>query len=233
MKSLLGVVFGALAMLALAQAGRAADAPPAPMGPYHVTSYVEVVPTATNQAIGLLKAYRDAARGEGATLLEIYQEVGMPSRFVTREVWRDAQAFEAHSKAASTTDLAGKLKPIEYGPLDVRTHTVHFETPNGRAAGAGQIVIVSHLDVTPNGIPQLLDLMKGLGEGTAKEQGVATYQILRQTGGARNHFRLFEIWANERDWETHNLASHTQTARDGMQVLLGTPYDQRKYTIVN
>ena len=75
--------------------------------------------------------------------------------------------------------------------------------------------------------------MKGLGEGTAKEQGVATYQILRQTGGARNHFRLFEIWANEKDWETHNLASHTQTARDGMQVLLGTPYDQRKYAIVN
>jgi len=232
MKSLLGVVFGALAMLALAQAGRAADAP-APVGPYHVTSFVEVVPTATNQAIGLLKAYRDAARGEGATLIEIYQEVGMPSRFVAREVWRDAQAFEAHSKAASTSDLASKLKPIEYGPLDVRAHTVHFETPNGRAAGAGQIVIVSHLDVTPNGIPQLLDLMKGLGEGTAKEQGVATYQILRQTGGARNHFRLFEIWANEKDWESHNLAAHTQTARDGMQVLLGTPYDQRKYTIVN
>jgi len=204
------------------------------MGPYHVTSYVEVVPTAANQAIGYMKAYRDAARREpGATTIEVYQEVGMPSRFVAREVWRDAQAFEAHSKATSMSELAGKVKPIEYGPVDVRTHTVHFETPNGRAAGAGQIVIVSHLDVTPNGLPQLLDLMKGLGEGTSKDAGVATYQILRQTGGARNHFRLFEIWANEGDWEKHNLAKHTQDFRDGLQSLLGTPYDQRKYTIVN
>jgi len=233
MKSLLSVVFGALAVLAVGNLALAADAP-APVGPYHVTTFVEVVPTAANQAIGFLKAYRDAARREpGATTIEVYQELGMPSRFVAREVWADGQAFDAHSKAASTSDLMSKMKPIEYGPVDVRTHTVHFETPNGRGPAAGSVVIVSHLDVTPNGIPQLLDLMKGLGDGTSKEQGVATYQILRQTGGARNHFRLFEIWTNEGDWEKHNLAAHTQTARNGMQSLLGTPYDQRKYAIVN
>jgi quinol monooxygenase YgiN len=178
------------------------------MGAYHVTAYVEVVPTATAQTAALMKAYRDVARKEpGATMVEVYQEIGMPSRFVTREVWRDAQAADAH--------------------------TVHFETPNARGVAAGSVVIVSHLDVTPNGLPQLIDLMKGLGEGTAKEQGVATYQILRQTGGARNHFRLLEIWANEKAWEAHNLAKHTQDFRDGLAPLLGTPYDQRKYTLVN
>ncbi len=234
MKSLFSVVFCALAMLALAQAARAGDAPPAPMGPYHVTGYVEVVPTATTQTVALMRAYRDAARKEaGATMVELYQELGMPSRFVTREVWRDAQAADAHAKAASTSDLMTKLKPIQYGPTDFRAHTVHFETPTARGAAAGSVVIVSHLDVTPNGLPQLIELMKGLGDGTAKEQGVATYQILRQTGGARNHFRLFEIWASEKDWEAHNLAKHTQDFRDGLAPLLGTPYDQRKYALVN
>lgn len=236
MKSLFGIFFGAALALAVAVSARAGDAPPASMGPIHVTGYVEVVPTATNQMIDLVKQYRDAARGEaGAMTVEIYQELGMPSRLVTREIWRDAQAYDAHSKASSTTALLGKLKSIQYGPTDFRVHDVHFGySPPGAAAPANDsVTIISHLDVTPNGLPQLIDLMKPLGEGTAKEQGAVTYQILRQTGGARNHFRLFEIWANERAWEAHNLAKHTQDFRDGLFVMLGTPYDQRKYQILN
>ena len=91
----------------------------------------------------------------------------------------------------------------------------------------------SHLDVTPNVLPQLLAAMKPLGEGTAKENGLVTYQILRQTAGARNHFRLFEIWSNEAAWEAHNMSAHSQTFRDALYPMLGTPYDQRKYQLVN
>ena len=95
------------------------------------------------------------------------------------------------------------------------------------------MVIISHVDVGPPGIPPLLDLMKPLTEGTAKDAGLVTYQILQQTAGARNHFRFFEVWRNERDWEAHNLAKHTQDFRDGSAPLLGTPYDQRTYRLVN
>jgi quinol monooxygenase YgiN len=48
-----------------------------------------------------------------------------------------------------------------------------------------------------------------------------------------NHFRLFEVWTNEKAWEDHNMAAHTQTFRTKLAPLLGTPYDQRKYTRLN
>lgn len=235
MKSLIAAVFGASLVFAAVTGARAGEAPAAPMGPIHVTGYVEVVPTATAQMVDMVKQYRDAAQGEpGATTIEVYQEVGMPSRLVTREIWADQAAADAHSKAASTNALLGKLKPIQYGPVDFRAHDVYINAgPGGPASGAAPIMIVSHLDVTPNVLPQLLAAMKPFGDGTAKEAGLVTYQILRQTVGARNHFRLFEIWANEQAWEAHNLAAHTQTFRDALYPMLGTPYDQRKYQLVN
>jgi quinol monooxygenase YgiN len=233
MKSLLGLALGAGLAFAVAATARAGDAPAPPMGPVHVTGYVEVTPPSTNQMIDAVKQYRDAARAEpGAMTVEIYQEIGAPSRLVTREIWRDAQASDAHSKGASATALAGKLKPIQYGPTDSRAHDVFFGAGTGSAA-PGNVVIISHLDVAPNTLPALLALMKPFGDATAKEQGVVSYQILRQTAGARNHFRLFEIWSNEQAWEAHNLAKHTQDFRDALFPMLGTPYDQRKYQLVN
>jgi quinol monooxygenase YgiN len=234
MKSLIAAVFGANLVLAAVTGARAGEAPAAPVGPIHVTAYVEVTPPSTGQMVDIVKQYRDAARGEpGAMTIELYQEVGMPSRLVTREIWSDQAAADAHSKAASTTALQGKLKPIQYGPVDYRAHDVYINAGPGGPAGNAPVVIVSHLDVTPNVLPQLLAAMKPLGDGTAKEAGLVTYQILRQTAGARNHFRLFEIWTNEQAWESHNLASHTQTFRDALYPMLGTPYDQRKYQLVN
>jgi quinol monooxygenase YgiN len=233
MKSLFAAVFGASLVFAAATEARAGEATPAPMGPIYVTGYVEVVPTATAQMIDIVKQYRDAAKAEpGAMTVEVYQELGMPSRLVTREIWADQAAADVHSKAASTATLLGKLKPIQYGPTDFRAHDAYINEGRGGASPA-PVVIVSHLDVTPNVLPQLLAAMKPLGEGTAKENGLVTYQILRQTVGARNHFRLFEIWSSEQAWEAHNLAAHTQTFRDGLYPMLGTPYDQRKYQLVN
>jgi quinol monooxygenase YgiN len=44
---------------------------------------------------------------------------------------------------------------------------------------------------------------------------------------------LFEIWASDRAFDAHNLAAHTQGFRNELAPLLGTPYDQRKYTPLN
>ena len=236
MKSLLNVLACAIVAVFVGAtlAVRAGDAPPPPQGPIHVTSFFEVTPGGVNQAIPVLKQYRDAARSEpGATSVQIYQEVGAPFRFVSLSVWRDYSAYEAHLKAGSRSALNQAMKAVEYGPTDTRPHAVHFATPAGKAAGAGGVTIISHLDVPPMGIPQLLDLMKPFSEGVLKQPGIVTYQILRQTAGARNHFRSYEVWASEKDWEAHNLAKYSQDYRTGMAPLLGTPYDQRKYTVVN
>jgi len=235
MKSLLSaLVCAVLAVMGATLAVRAGDAPTAPQGPITTTVFFEVNPSGTNQAITMLKQYRAATKAEpGSTSVQIYQEVGAPFRLLSVEVWRDMAAYETHAKAASTTGLAERMKAVEFGPPDARAHAVHFAAPQGKAPAGGGITIVSHLDVPPNGIPPLLDLMKPFSEAVSKQPGMVTYQVLRQTAGARNHFRSFEVWASDKDWEAHNIAKYSQDYRNGMGPLLGTPYDQRKYTVVN
>ena len=230
MKVFFSMLFCALAVLGFAQNARAVEA----TGAIYVTTFYEVTPGAAGQSATMLKEYRDAARKEpGVMVSDIYQEAGTPSRFVTNEVWRDMGSYEVHTKAIARAQLFQKMLPIQYGPPDARTHIGHYIAPGGGAATANSIIIMSHLDVTPNVLPQLLEIMKPLSEGSAKDPGMQTYQILRQAPGTGNHFRLFEIWASERAFDAHNLAAHTQGFRNDLYPMLGTPYDQRKYTRVN
>ena len=239
MKPLFGALVCLLAILSMGRITEAADiAPAVNEEPVYVTTFIEVMPPAAAQAATVLRAYREAARKEqGALQTEVYQEVGTPSRFVAKELWQTPQAFDSHMKAAANAELFDRLRPIQYGPPDVRTHILYFPATADAVGSAGNppansVFILSHLDVTPPQVPTLLELMKPLAENSIKEAGVRTYEILRQ-GPRGNHFRLFEVWASEKAWEDHNLASHTQTFRNKVEPFLGTPYDQRKYIVLN
>jgi quinol monooxygenase YgiN len=234
MRSLLNALFCALALAGFVQAANAADAPPPTQGPIYVTTFFEVTPGKTAMARAMLREYRDGARKEpGIMSSDLLQEVGMASRFASNEVWRDWAAYDAHVKASLRDQLYTKMLPIQFGPPDARPHLGHFVGPEMGAPTANSVIILSHLDVTPSALPKLLEIMKPLSEGSVKEPGMTKYQILRQAPGIGNHFRLFEVWASERAWDAHNLAAHTQTFRNELAPLLGTPYDQRKYTVVN
>jgi quinol monooxygenase YgiN len=233
MKSLLGALTGALG-LCFAATGLSSAA--APSGAVYVTTFVEVVPEAARQAAGFLRDYRTASRREpGLIEGDVYEEIGAPSRFVTNEVWQDMAAYTAHMDGTARGALWDKLKVIEFGPPDPRVHYPHFVSEKTATPPANSIFVLSHLDVTPNQLPVLLELMNPLTEDSAKESGSEVYEIIRQgtTPGIGNHFRLFEVWASEKAWEDHNLAPHTQTFRNKLAPLLGTPYDQRKYTRLN
>ena len=71
-------------------------------GPTYMMTYVEVIPSTTNQAIAALKDYRDASRKEqGANFVDIYQEDGQSYRFVVSEVWQNRGAAKAHADLAA------------------------------------------------------------------------------------------------------------------------------------
>jgi quinol monooxygenase YgiN len=232
MRFLIGALTCALGLCAAA-AGFAAAPPPAAV---FVTTFVEVLPGSAAQAADALRAYRAAAKGEPGLLEgDVYQEIGTPSRLVTNEVWQDMAAYNAHMMAPARNALWDKLKPIEFGPPDARIHYAHFVSEKNAAPPANSIFVLSHLDVTPPQLPTLLEIMNPLTENSAKEPGAEVYEIIRQglTPGMGNHFRLFEVWTNEKAWEVHNMAAHTQTFRAKLAPLLGTPYDQRKYTRLN
>jgi quinol monooxygenase YgiN len=217
--------------LMLFGAAHAADAP-AVSGPLYVTSFVEVAPSATAKAVAALETYRDATRREtGAQSADLYQEKGWPSRFVVSEIWAGQAALDAHEKAAAMAKLREAIEAVSFKPIDVRPHTAYIVTPP-TAPKSGDVFVISHIDVYGPGVPVLQAAFRDLADAAKNENGMVRYEVLDQTAPHANHYRLFEEWASEKDWETHNLGAAVQAFHAKLPVYLGTPYDQRIYDLV-
>jgi len=202
-------------------------------GPTYLMTYVEVVPSANARAIAAMKEYRDASRKEpGAMYADIYQEQGQSHRFVLSEIWENRGAAATHAHAAATATLLEKLQPIELGPVDIRIHQAHSVTPP-KASSANDIVVISHIDVAGGNTQNLINAMAPLIEASRKDSGMVRYEILDEVPAHANHFRSFEEWSSLAAFEAHNRAPHVQAYRRTVLQWLGTPYDQRKYTLVN
>ena len=202
-------------------------------GPTYLFNYVEVLPSATAQALTALKQYRDASRKErGAMQIDLYQEGGQPHHFVVEEIWQNRTIAQEHGKSAATTALVRALKPIELGPPDVRVHQIHMATPP-RAPNPNDIILISHADVAGGNTNNLIRELNTLWAATRNESGMVRYEILDEVPLHSNHFRIVEEWTNAAAWETHDRASAWQAYRDAILPWLGTPYDRRLYTVVN
>lgn len=221
------------AVLALSPAIAQNNAIPVIDGPTYLMTYIEVVPSTTARAIAMMKEYRNAARKEpGAMYVDIMQEEGQSHRFILNEIWQNRGAASTHTAAAAMKGLEEKLKPIELGPTDIRTHQAHSVTPP-KASGANSVIVISHCDVAGGNTQNLINAFAPLSEGSRKENGMVRYEILDEVPAHANHFRLYEEWANMAAFEAHNRAPHTQAYRQVILQWLGTPYDQRIYKVVN
>jgi quinol monooxygenase YgiN len=228
-------LFACAGLAAIFAGPASAQNPPVPLidGPTYLMTYLEVIPSANARAIAMLKEYRDASRKEpGANYVDIYQEEGQSHRFILSEIWQNRGMAGDHAKAAATTGLAQKLKPIELGPLDTRIHQAHSVTPP-KAPSANDVIVISHIDVAGGNTQNLINAFAPLWEGSRKEAGMVRYEILDEVPAHVNHFRSFEEWSNLAAFEAHNRAPHTQTYRSTVLQWLGTPFDQRLYRLVN
>lgn len=202
-------------------------------GPTYLFDYVEVVPSAAAQAVNALKEYRDAARKEpGAVQIDLYQEKGQTQRFVVEEIWQNRSIAQEHGKSAASTALVRTLKPIELGPPDVRVHQIHMATPP-KAPNPNNTILISHVDVAGNNTLNLIKQLNLLWDSSRNESGMMRYEILDEVPLHSNHFRIVEEWTNPAVWEAHDRAPQSQAYRDAILTMLGTPYDQRFYTVVN
>ena len=202
-------------------------------GPTYLMTYVEVMPSAAAQALNFLKDYRDAARREpGMIRVDLYQEQGQSHRFVLGEIWQNRTVVQDHNKSAAATGLIQKLQPIELGPPDIRIHQAHSATPP-KAPAANDTIIISHVDVFGGNVVKLIAMLNTLGEASRKDNGMVRYEILDEVPAHANHFRVLEEWSGQAAWEAHDRAPHTQAYREALMPMLGTPYDQRLYRVVN
>lgn len=202
-------------------------------GPTYLFNYVEVAPSASAQALNALKQYRDAARKEqGAIQIDLYREKGQTHRFVLEEIWQNREIAKAHGNSAASTALVQILKPIELGPPDVRVHQIHMATPP-KAPDPNDTILITHVDVAGNNTNNLIRLLNALWDSSRNENGMVRYEILDEVPLHSNHFRIVEEWINPAAWEAHDRGAQSQTYRQAILPMLGTPYDQRFYTVVN
>jgi len=224
------------AMLALgagASAVMGAPAPEVPPGPSYVTTYLEFAPSSVNAAIAAMKTYRDASRREpGATTVDIYQEAGHQNRFVLREIWQDRPAYDRHAMAASSSQFITAVRPIHFGPIYISVHIAYWMSPV-KQGGANDAFVITHVDVGGNNVPRLKEMLDKVGPASVNDAGLVRYEILDEVPAHPNHFRFFEQWASEANWAAHHSSPHARAFRDSVTPILGTPYDQRLYRLVN
>jgi len=197
----------------------------------YVVSYVEVVPTATDQALALLKPFAEAARKEdGSVRFEVLQRTAPTHHFAILEAWKDAKAQEAHAAAAATKAMREKLQPLLASPYDERPHVALAVGP-AQAAGAGAIFAVTHVDCIPPKKDDGIALLKALSEPSRKENGNSRFDVLQQASRA-NHFTIVETWGDGKGVENHVMAAHTKQFRAGLHPISGALYDERLYRAV-
>jgi quinol monooxygenase YgiN len=198
---------------------------------FYAVSYVEVMASGSPKgaAISAFKQYREASRKqEGYVRFEVFEQIGRPGHFAIVETWKSQAAFDMRDTAAQK-QLLQALQPIRVSDYDQRpykTLTVGSTTP---ATGSQAMVVVSHVDVTPN--PQVPVMLKRLAEASRQEAGNVRFDVMQHTMRA-NHFTVVEVWRNQQALDTHVAAAHTKQFRDELQPLTGSPLDERVYKLI-
>jgi quinol monooxygenase YgiN len=222
-----------LACLLTIAAGSAARAQTAADAIYGVTS-LDVAPGAVDQGIAILKQYRDAGRLQAGNLgVDLLQEVGSPNRFVIYETWKDQSAYDANEKAERTVELRGKLAPITGAPYDRRDYHVISVGPAKPATGAGAVSMQLHLDVFPPGLVPALAAVKQVAEAARKGEGNLRYDVVQSVKINTSHMTLFGTWQSRKAFDEYEMSAYGRHFRDAIGPLLGSPYDDRLYAIVN
>ncbi len=229
MKSLLVAVLVACAVLpARAQAPQTR-----PNGPLYVVAHVDVVRQGKAQAMTLLKQYAaSCARESGNLRCEAIQRMEQQNQFAVLEVWKDQPAFQAHA-AGSGAQLRARLKPLLASPYDERVHSGVAVLPP-RTPPSGRVVyVIAHVDVAPARADEAAALLAQMAQGSRRNRGNERLEVLRQAAPAANLFTIVEIWGNKRLLDAHHAVPSTIQFRDKLQPMIGPPYDERVYKVLD
>ena len=195
---------------------------------------LDVAPGADAQGAAILKQYREAARKEPGNMgVDVLQETGRPYRFVIYETWKDQAAYEAGDKSAPAAALRDKLKPIAGAPYDRRNFhpiTVAAAKP---ATGGGAIYMQLHLDVFPPGLAKTLVAVKEVAEAARKGEGNLRFDVVQSVNPPTSHTTLYGGWQNRQAFEEFEGSGYARRFRDTVGPLLGSPYDDRLYVLID
>lgn len=219
--------FFAVAAASTAQAQSGGDAI------YGVTT-LDVAPAAAAQGVALLRQYRAGAlKQAGNSGVTLLQEVEWPNRFVIYEGWTNQSAFEANEKAAHSSELRDKLRPIAGAPYDRREYHVITVGPSQPPAGPDTVYMQLHLDVFPPGIEPTLAAAKAVAEAARKGDGNLRYDVVRSAKPPQSHTTFLAAWRDRKAFDAYESSAYARQFRDTVGPLLGSPFDDRLYVPIN
>jgi quinol monooxygenase YgiN len=194
----------------------------------HRVTYVEVAPSATEQAATLLTAYAEASRGApGSRFFQALQRIGRTNHFVILETWDNADTQASHSDSDYAVQFRNGLERLLLSPPDSRPYSDLF-SEGGANIGPNGIFVVTHVDVMPPNTDTAVALLNNLVSPSRDEQGNRRFDVW-SLNGHTNHMTMVEAWESADAWERHASASHTREFRDSMSPLNGALYDERLY----
>jgi quinol monooxygenase YgiN len=235
MKPFFLLTLGIVMMTGLSQTGAQAPAPPQidPNAPVYTVGYLDIMPSAKNAAIPLLKQFVNICRKEeGVLRCEVAQRLEQPNQFVTIAIWKDKKSFDAHLANPNLQALRDKLYAISQSPYDRRIHT-GLSVAAPQPAPPGRITyVVTHVDVVPPRANDAVGLLTQVAEAGRKEAGNARFEVLQQANRP-NHFSVVEIWPNRKVFETRGMSPGVIQFRNQLQPMAGALYDQRLYKVLD
>ncbi len=219
--TLIAAAASAAASVAMAQAPAAGTA--------YVVTYIEVAPSAQEEAAGLLKAVAAASRKEaGNERYDVLQRIGRQNQFAILEAWTDLKAAEAHAGGAALKQFKEKLKPLQVSFYDERPSNGIAVAPAPAAIGKDAVYAVTHVDVTPPNKDECIAILKKLADDTRKEPSSLRFEAWQQNNRA-NHFTVSEIWKDRAAIDGHIATASTREFREKLGPMSGALYDERLY----
>jgi quinol monooxygenase YgiN len=96
---------------------------------------------------------------------------------------------------------------------------------------AARLYVVTYVDVYPQYAAEAAKMLEQLSADSRKEAGSVRFEAMRDVARA-NHFAIVEVWQSRQAYETHRMAGHTRSFRERLQAWLGSPFDERLYSLL-
>lgn len=193
--------------------------------PVFAVAYIEVKPSLTEQAAGLLKGHAEESRAQNGNLrFQVLQRIGRPNHFAILDAWESRQQQDEH--ATATRAFRNELDAMLYSPYDERRSTPAYGT--SAMGHDGDVYVLTHVDFSPRNLEAGLVSIEALITDSRQEAGAKDFGVIVQDG-RQNHMTLFEVWSSTAAHNAHVTSEHAMRARDQMQALMGALYDERIY----
>lgn len=110
------------------------------------------------------------------------------------------------------------------------------QNPQAAQNASGPFVVVTHVDLLPDtttpNVEDGIQLLKTYVENTRQAHGNRS-ALLITWAPTNNHFQVIETWNSQADFEAHIGTPAVIEFRNGLQPLIGSPYEQRLYNFTN